>query len=116
RRPGAAAPAAARAAGPAEPAAASAVLGASNLGRDLGPGLATEEIADHRDQLRRGDPDLLHRIPIANSDLAVGGFPLVGGAHRLHIHRDAIRVADLVLPAVEPPDGRGVVVDGGEAP
>ena len=60
---------------------------------------------------RCGDPDLLHRIAVADRHLAVGPLALVGVADRLHVHRDAVGRADLVLPAVEAPDGGGVVVD-----
>ena len=57
--------------------------------------------------------DLLHRVAVPDRHLAVGRLALVGVAHRLHVHRHAVRRAHLVLAPVEPADRGGVVVDRG---
>ena len=43
--------------------------------------------------------------------MLVAGFPFVDVTDGLHVDGDAVRRPDLVLPPVEPPDRRRVVVD-----
>ena len=79
---------------------------------DRGPGGPAERArANTRLELGDRDADLAHRVPVADRHAAVAGLALVGVADRLHVHRDAVRRAHLVLPAVEAADRGGVVVD-----
>ena len=70
--------------------------------------------AASRTRLELGDrhPDLLHRVAVADRHACRRPVsPLLGVAHRLHVHRHAVGRAHLVLAPVEAADRRGVVVD-----
>src|SRR5258705_350730 len=82
----------------------------------LRPRSAGEESTEPRRQLGNGHADLLHRVPLPDGDAPVAALTALGVPGRLDVHRDAIWCPDLVLPAIEAPDGRGVVVDHAPLP
>src|SRR5664280_163290 len=67
-----------------------------------------QALHDDRFHLRDIDPDLLHRIAVADRGLAV--------LQRVDVYRDAPRRADLVLAPVQLADRGRVVVDGHRVP
>src|SRR4029453_277972 len=66
---------------------------------------------EDRRELTLGHSNLVHAVTIADRHATVPRLALVAIPHRLHVDGDAVGRPHLVLPAVEPSDGGGVVVD-----
>src|SRR5262245_4415143 len=80
------------------------------------PRRSAKEVGEGRLEIRDRHPDLTQPVPVADRHPAVARLALLGVADGLHVHRHAVRRADLVLAAVEAADRRRVVIHGHPAP
>src|SRR5438445_13365184 len=87
-------------------------FGAGVGGGDVGPGGVAEQTREDGLEVGERYADLLHRVALADRHPLIPGLALLALAHRLDVDRAAVGRAALVLPPVEAPDGRGVVVHG----